>query len=87
MTSWGGRGLQSIVQRFKVWDVDSLDLTVYHLLMKLFYCGGVYGESIVDQGKAILRCFELALSLKINFSNSRLVGVNVDGSHLSLVIW
>lgn len=36
--------------------------------------------------EAIVRCFELAPSLKINFSKSRLVGVNMDGSHLSLAV-
>lgn len=39
---------------------------------------GVASESEIRAMKAIMRCFELISGLKVNFSKSNLIGVNVD---------
>jgi len=47
----------------------------------LFLCEADYGNVVAI--KAILRCYELASGLKLNFRKSKMAGINVERNSLS----
>ncbi|KAL6566436.1 hypothetical protein OROGR_002051 [Orobanche gracilis] len=47
---------------------------------------GDYSDTNIKAMKSILKCFELASGLKINFNKSNLIGVNVDANDMGAAV-
>ena len=62
--------------------MKSCSLFLYHSDDTIFFCEDLYSNVITI--KAILRCFELASGLKVNFHKSKLTGINVGEQTLEV---